>query len=691
MLQSGHSGTSQLKRWYKWWPCSWRTLAQPFFEESSNTCARPCLGPLDVTTSSGFCLRAAPLGPHSSSSCSAWAPWSTRPWRALWTVNLWPGSWLALCGTGPSHCGTTPLCWLCYRWCARGIRALFSAGTWSTNSSNGPITRLWLAWWPQLLTSTWYKLTPGQSPRAQARDHFAFQAVLWMGLPPRPLHHPGLRGEIFRADPAGPPSGRPALSIGQGCPGPKSRDIAPYPAQQGLIAVHQCSRITSKAYQRSYVDARVAGSKGHYPAGAPTTFSRLAPLRAKSLGPPVDRSAALAKVTPEDRFAPTPLVNYSPTHFRHNCSSFSMYCTLLVWFVLACLRLRKRVWCRCTHRLLPGLYRRRRAVIGWQQSRLACVASRLAAGLTKAKSSESRPRPACKPSAPPLLWVFKLLLFWFLIVSAHASRDAANHSHGPPATPNLLHAYGCWAQRLSATRKRSFKRAQARVLRTGTTTYRGRLHNAASLALRPLPSVERSPPPQSRPVVPPTCQFLTWNVGGLNAARYQEVLAWLGQQRSTLHVLCVQETKWAQWSEYATPDWYVLNSGSGTSSGGVAFFVNRTFYTQESIKHSEVVPGRLFHLRLLGPTPLDMLGVYQYSWNPQNKAYRSPVTGGTSNPEAALLQQRAQIWLKIRSWTAAVPARHKLLIAGDLNACLQPQSPHVGTGTAVHQSLQHPD
>ena len=488
-----------------------------------------------------------------------------------------------------------------------------------------------------------------------------------------------------------PPSGRPALSIGQGCPGPKFRDIGPYPAQQGLIAVHQCSRITSKAYQRSYVDARVAGSKGHYPAGAPTTFSRLAPLGAKSLGPPVDRSAALAQVTPEDRFAPTPLVNYSPTHFRHNCSSFSMYCTLFVWFVLACLRLRKRVWCRCTHRLLPGLYRRRRAVIGWQQSRLACAAGRLAAGLTKAKSSESRPRPACKPSAPPLLWVFKLLLFWFLIVSAHASRDAANHSHGPPAAPNLLHAYGCWAQRLSATRKRSFKRAQARVLRTGTTTYRGRLHNAASLALRPLPSVERSPPPQSRPVVPPTCQFLTWNVGGLNAARYQEVLAWLGQQRSTLHVLCVQETKWAQWSEYATPDWYVLNSGSGTSSGGVAFFVNRTFYTQESIKHSEVVPGRLFNLRLLGPTPLDMLGVYQYSWNPQNKAYRSPVTGGTSNPEAALLQQRAQIWLKIRSWTAAVPARHKLLIAGDLNACLQPQSPHVGTGTAVHQSLQHPD
>ena len=65
---------------------------------------------------------------------------------------------------------------------------------------------------------------------------------------------------------------------------------------------------------------------------------------------------------------------------------------------------------------------------------------------------------------------------------------------------------------------------------------------------------------------------------------------------------------------------------------------------------------------------------------------------GHSSRESAtskLLSDRATVWNCIRKWAVAMPKRNSVCIGGDLNACLLPQRPHVGSGTQGHKKSTH--
>ena len=345
-------------------------------------------------------------------------------------------------------------------------------------------------------------------------------------------------------------------------------------------------------------------------------------------------------------------------------------------------------------RVIPGCVRRRCGI-------LRCCTLRACSGHTKCQTPQTggcHPvQPGSSPKSPPKLFVGLWVLVWFALLvpnnSAPARPPNIDPQPAPIDPPSMLRAHGNLAHQLTATRKRSFKRAQAKALKDGSVRYRGRMHTVNSLALRQVGSsqpLRSSPPPCKQH--PHNLRIVTWNSGGMHAARYEEVLAWLEQERNShrpVHVLCVQETKWAQDSEYSTDRWHIVHSGSGRASAGILFFVCKTVASPQQLKHAALIPGRVVHLRIHGHPTVDLLGVYQHAWASSQQPQR-PLEHGTQVHQS-LLQSRARIWQTIESWTRAIPASNQLLILGDLNCTLLPQEPHVGQGIAHHQTRPHAD
>ena len=349
-------------------------------------------------------------------------------------------------------------------------------------------------------------------------------------------------------------------------------------------------------------------------------------------------------------------------------------------------------------RMFPGCIRRRPGALRMPLLRAGSAASQQADHQDQSAfrlQGRSQHQPQRPPKPPYSLWLY--LLLQCLVIGTKASPSTCAHSLdaitlGQTSPPrSVLRAHGAFAQQLSMSRKRSFKRAQTRALRDGVTTYKGRQHTPGSLSLK---YVGLAPPRHLKPPMPnPEClRFLTWNAGGLHAARYAETLAWLECEREAgrpAQILCIQESKWPRDCEYSTGRWHVVHSGSGSALGGVVFFICRTLVAAQQLKHAALVPGRALHLRVATQPALDLLGVYQHAWSNA----RQPA-GHTENSSAGLqklLQSRSRVWTMLESWTRAVPQRHRLLILGDLNCTLHPQEPHVGQGVAHHKHTVHQD
>ena len=227
-------------------------------------------------------------------------------------------------------------------------------------------------------------------------------------------------------------------------------------------------------------------------------------------------------------------------------------------------------------------------------------------------------------------------------------------------------------------------------MRDGVAAYRGRIHDPQSLSLQYIgkdPTARKPASTSSRP--DNTLRVVTWNCGGLHQVRYAELLAWLDEQDSfdPVHVMCIQETHWPYHAEYSSGSRQFVHSSSGTASGGVLFIIHNSLTHNSAIRYAEVLPGRLLHLRIESSPPMDFMGVYQHSWNPHHKELQ-----GTSDEKLEqLLRQRACVWDRLRSWTASIPARNKLVIVGDFNCTLTPSPPNVGPGTAGHRKTVHKD
>ena len=284
----------------------------------------------------------------------------------------------------------------------------------------------------------------------------------------------------------------------------------------------------------------------------------------------------------------------------------------------------------------------------------------------------------------PRPWLL-LLVYMYCLTPAVATRpDPAPVVSTPP-----LRAFGRLAQQLSNSRKRAFKRAQVRVLKYGSTTYRGQQHTPASLALKVLG------PAPCRPLKDPAMfahqlRIATWNAGGLGASRYAELLGWLRSESEVgrpIHVMCVQETKWSYDAEYSTPEWHAVHTSLSKSSGGVLILVHKSVAQPSQIRFTALDPGRALHVRVALSRPLDLLGVYQHAWVSQAKLQNVAADSATQK----LFQARHRIWDAVRFWARAVPQRNVLVMLGDFNCSLRTCLPHIGSGLAPHKHLQHPD
>ena len=130
-----------------------------------------------------------------------------------------------------------------------------------------------------------------------------------------------------------------------------------------------------------------------------------------------------------------------------------------------------------------------------------------------------------------------------------------------------------------------------------------------------------------------------------------------------------------------------IHSGTGSSQAGILFLIRKTLCDSRDVKHAEMIPGRLVHVRLPSNPPIDLLGVYQHSWNPHNKG----LPGSAQQKQQALLQKRLEVLDRIRQWTLGMPRRNAVLILGDLNVTLRTEQPHIGYGVSVQPKAPHAD
>ena len=299
------------------------------------------------------------------------------------------------------------------------------------------------------------------------------------------------------------------------------------------------------------------------------------------------------------------------------------------------------------------------------------------------------------PGRCAFLWCFLMLMTLEGLPTAEAAADARvgfiDHRLNPGArtldiqdTERAKHGENRQSARpisrhppRDKVRKRALQRAINRADRNphGQTWYRGKLLHRNQLGSgnqdrgRPLPRQAESSIRADRRL-----RIVTWNAGGLMDTRYQEVLAWLAAEAQAGHpvdVLTLQETCWKQDLEYRTScgptdeAYHVVHSTGGDKSG-IMIMIRQGLLPAHGIQYVPLVPGRVVHLRLRFSTPLDILCLYQVSWN----VAKSTLEG---HKVTALLKQRARIWRHVEQWLRATPGRHGCLIVGDLNTPLTPE------------------
>ena len=224
-------------------------------------------------------------------------------------------------------------------------------------------------------------------------------------------------------------------------------------------------------------------------------------------------------------------------------------------------------------------------------------------------------------------------------------------------------------QHAGIPRKRAWKRALARADRQGCTIYKGTLLVASGEKSQPSKSSLRSDwqPRQTKPRRRLT--FATWNSGGLP---YQFLMHWL--QETSLDVAIIAETKCTWTSNWTTANYHMVHSG--ILHGGLLIAVSRRLCASSDLSYEMVIPGRLVHVRLHNHSwPLDIIGVYQYAWAPENG-------------KALNLSRREEVWHGLQKLIESLPNRNQLLIGGDFNTNLRPHKNLVGPKT--HPSAWKP-
>ena len=118
--------------------------------------------------------------------------------------------------------------------------------------------------------------------------------------------------------------------------------------------------------------------------------------------------------------------------------------------------------------------------------------------------------------------------------------------------------------------------------------------------------------------------------------------------------------------EFTRDHWHVISSGSTSEKGaGVAVLVRETICQAQSIRYTEVIPGRALHIRIPGEQfSLDVICAYQLVWRSQSTAIANK-------------NQRQKLLDQLHQHMKGLPSRNTLLLAGDFNSSLIPDKAQV--------------
>ena len=218
-----------------------------------------------------------------------------------------------------------------------------------------------------------------------------------------------------------------------------------------------------------------------------------------------------------------------------------------------------------------------------------------------------------------------------------------------------------------SVRKRAYRRAIRRALQHGWTWYRGQIltpdlvapHHLKAISLDTFDDV---PSNQIKTHHPKGQRFscLSWNVSGLSLERWDALQQWILLQ--DLDLICLQETHWKHESQWLTPHYHHIHSGSN-SQGGLLVMVSKRLCSFDQVTWNSIIPGRLQHLKItLGGRALDLIHCYQF-------------VRKTGNDDS-----RAHLWQQLHDVLSTLPHRNLLLLTGDWNTSLTRTSSLVGLG-----------
>ena len=273
--------------------------------------------------------------------------------------------------------------------------------------------------------------------------------------------------------------------------------------------------------------------------------------------------------------------------------------------------------------------------------------------------------------------------------STEASLDAQKLSHlleakthgQPPTVGSGPVRFPTTMRTMTSIQKRSFIRAHARSMRDGIAWYQGKCMTPEDFpAHMPTP---KQPRPSRQAGVPPTqpakrtlthrLNVIQYNVGGLSSHKLEEIQQWGLQVDADLIILL--ETRWGFSSEWSTPAWHVMHSGSSEDKAdGILILLRTKTIHSSQIGSVAVMPGRLVHVRIhYRHRACDVICCYNFM----------------DDRSTARLQQRHQFWAALDKCVGPLPNRNSMLIAGDMNCSLAADDVHVGTAAFTWQARHH--
>ena len=236
-------------------------------------------------------------------------------------------------------------------------------------------------------------------------------------------------------------------------------------------------------------------------------------------------------------------------------------------------------------------------------------------------------------------------------------------------------------------KKKAFQRAVRRAKRDGGTWYRNQW--LTSPVRDPLPDQATwHPLPKVRVSKRARTTILSWNAGSLCQELWLEI-----QQYAHTHkfdLMAIQSTGWSFTSQWRVPGYTAIHSGSTSRyQDGVMLLISDRIAASEQISVSEIIPGRLLHVRLKQQEQsLDYLLLYQHPWR-------------NTLSQLDNLAIRQQVWDALHECLTRMPFRNQLILSGDFNATVlnnnypdNKQLRHIlnhhGLTTLLQTQIHHP-